>query len=217
MTDTVPGLGPCGVRWLDRLLVVGGSKRLWSYFFAHPSQESIVPGTGPGGVFVPHASEIVYVFGGVASQTPHELALAGIMTTYWTSFATYGDPNVGMAQGLRWPNLRGVDDRVLRLDTSGGVTQGAGLSVQAGLRHDACVVQAQLARELGKCCIPPPLPCCSRCSLECVERDCTQDELERTAACNCGGEYRPHNHSQSGACHEMCGMASFCRECDRTC
>ena len=60
MTDTVPGLGPCGVRWLDRLLAAGGSKRLWSYFFAHPSQESIVPGTGPGGVFVPHASEIVY-------------------------------------------------------------------------------------------------------------------------------------------------------------
>jgi hypothetical protein len=59
-TDTVPGLGPCAVRWLARSFVKGGSPAVYTYLFAHPAQVDIpnIPGTGPHSVVVPHASEI---------------------------------------------------------------------------------------------------------------------------------------------------------------
>ena len=46
------------------MLIAGGTPAVYSYLYAHPDQEKGVPGTGPSGVFVPHASEIGYVFGG---------------------------------------------------------------------------------------------------------------------------------------------------------
>ena len=71
-TDSVPGLGPCAVRWLDRMLLAGGTPAVYSYLYAHPDQEQFVPGTGPGGVFVPHASEIVAVFNTPNLRNPEE-------------------------------------------------------------------------------------------------------------------------------------------------
>ena len=71
-TDKVPGLGPCAVRWLDRMLLAGGTPAVYSYLYAHPDQEQFVPGTGPGGVFVPHASEIVAVFNTPNLRNPEE-------------------------------------------------------------------------------------------------------------------------------------------------
>ena len=35
-TDTVPGLGCCAVRMLDRMLLDGGTPAVYSYLFAHP-------------------------------------------------------------------------------------------------------------------------------------------------------------------------------------
>jgi|EP01044_Picomonas_judraskeda_P011088 hypothetical protein len=80
-TDAVPGLGCCAVRWIDRLLNAGASPAVYSYLFAHPDQETFVPGTAPGGVFVPHAAEILYVFGcdATAGLNTEEAALAAQM------------------------------------------------------------------------------------------------------------------------------------------
>ena len=71
-TDTIPGLGACAVRWMDRMLLAGGTPAVYSYLYAHPDQEQFVPGTGPGGVFVPHASEIVAVFNTPNLRNPEE-------------------------------------------------------------------------------------------------------------------------------------------------
>ena len=49
-----------------RDLVAGGSPGVFVYIFEHPAQGKVsVPGTGPGSVLVPHASEIVFVFNDV--------------------------------------------------------------------------------------------------------------------------------------------------------
>merc|ERR1712216_263592 len=64
-TDQVPGLGPCGVRWLARKLAQGGST-VYAYLFARPCQSfgaGAIPGCQPGSVIAPHAGEIPYVFG----------------------------------------------------------------------------------------------------------------------------------------------------------
>merc|ERR1712216_940496 len=42
-TDAVPGLGPCGVRWLARALRKGGSKGVFVYYFRHPTQADFRP------------------------------------------------------------------------------------------------------------------------------------------------------------------------------
>ena len=50
----------------------GGTPAVYSYLYAHPDQEQFVPGTGPGGVFVPHASEITAVFNTPNLRNPEE-------------------------------------------------------------------------------------------------------------------------------------------------
>jgi carboxylesterase type B len=40
-TDLVPGLGPCGARWLARALTAGGSPSVHVYLFAHPAQVAL--------------------------------------------------------------------------------------------------------------------------------------------------------------------------------
>jgi hypothetical protein len=36
-TDSIPGLGPCAVRWIDRMLLEGGTPALYTYLYAHVS------------------------------------------------------------------------------------------------------------------------------------------------------------------------------------
>lgn len=55
-----------------RMLLAGGTSAVYSYLYAHPDQEKGVHGTGPHGVFVPHASEIAYVFGSTYGLDPAE-------------------------------------------------------------------------------------------------------------------------------------------------
>ena len=76
-TDTVPGLGPCAVRWLSRMLLKGGTPSVHAYFFAQPTAcnaarepalckglEAAIPGiVTTNAIVVPHASEIQYAFG----------------------------------------------------------------------------------------------------------------------------------------------------------
>ena len=93
-TDTVPGLGACGVRWMDRLLVAGGTPNVYSYLFAHPPEERLgIPGGG-GGIFAPHTSEISFVFATpVPVLTMEEAELARQVCQYWVAFAKNGNPN----------------------------------------------------------------------------------------------------------------------------
>merc|ERR1711920_899947 len=45
LTDQVPGLGHCGMRWLARDLVAAGTPAVYAYSFDHPPQRpSPVPG-----------------------------------------------------------------------------------------------------------------------------------------------------------------------------
>lgn len=131
-TDTVPGLGPCGVRSLARALLQGGTENVYTYFFSKPSVL--------GGVIVPseyvvgHATEIIFAFGDVNSlevQSEKELAIA--MSSYWSSFAIHGAPT---ANGLpSWPLYDAKSDTVMRFDDSPRL---GGVHTQQALRQDAC-------------------------------------------------------------------------------
>ncbi len=136
-TDSIPGLGACAVRWFDRMLLAGKTPAVYSYLYAHPDQETFVPGTGPGSVFVPHAAEILYVFGcdETAGLNAEESALARQTATYWTNFAKTGDPN---GAGPHWPKYDAQADTVIRLD----VASGGGVVMQSGLRKAACDFQS---------------------------------------------------------------------------
>eukprot|EP00463_Aulacantha_scolymantha_P004346 TRINITY_DN544_c0_g1_i1.p1 TRINITY_DN544_c0_g1~~TRINITY_DN544_c0_g1_i1.p1 ORF type:complete len:439 (-),score=76.21 TRINITY_DN544_c0_g1_i1:415-1668(-) len=96
-TDSVPGLGPCAVRWLSRSLIKSGTPAVFNYLFAHPTQapgDGSIPGVGPGSVVVPHASEIIYVYGDTHDLTPGEEAQLGVdVSAYWYTFAIKGKPN----------------------------------------------------------------------------------------------------------------------------
>lgn len=103
-------------------------------------------GATPGrSVFVPHASEIVYVFADFVLLNAEESALATTMAGYWTNYAKTGDPNSGnaaeIAAGTHWPKYSAAVDKVIRLD----VASAGGVTVQAGLRKAACDFQTAAA------------------------------------------------------------------------
>ena len=58
-TDTIPGLGACAVRWMDKMLLAGGTPAVYSYLFSHPPANNSV--FGPG-VFASHTAELGFVF-----------------------------------------------------------------------------------------------------------------------------------------------------------
>ena len=118
-TDLVPGIGACGVRWLARMLLNGGSPAVYTYLFAHPTQtdpyDGRVPGLGPGSVLVPHASEIGYVFDLEHRLTPGaEADLAALVSRFWTNFARSADPNRGAPTPVAWPKYTADADQLLR-------------------------------------------------------------------------------------------------------
>jgi para-nitrobenzyl esterase len=101
----------CGMwKWLELHLATGGAP---VYRFQFDRAVPVAPGTVVNGapatgadVGAVHASEIVYVFGALASKrdvqsTPEDWRLSDAMETYWTNFAKTGNPNGG---GLpAWP------------------------------------------------------------------------------------------------------------------
>ena len=152
-TDTVPGLGACGVRWLARLLVAGGTPSVHTYLFAQPTvcdlarggattcymMTLFVPGIqiGVGNAFtVPHGVEQSYVFATTSwmplgSQT--NLALS--TSTYWCSFAkSGGNPN---APGLpNWPPYDATTDVTQRFEEPSA--NDTGIRQQPRVREQAC-------------------------------------------------------------------------------
>ena len=159
-TDSVPGLGPCAVRWLSRLLLAGGTPAVYDYHFAHPTQADtaggLIPGVGKGSVVVPHASEITFAFGGAALLTPGaEAQLAMRMGAYWSNFARTGDPNAGQPVPAQWPAFDAAADALLRLDVDDPAgappAGGPGIAVQRGLRKQACdFMEARYEHEAGR-------------------------------------------------------------------
>lgn len=95
-----------------------GHGKAFVYYFDHRTPQS-----PPNGAT--HGSEIVYVFhnlGGTLLGTavkmqvrPEDIAMADLMSTYWTNFAKSADPN---GKGLPvWPAFTAADQRVMFFDT----------------------------------------------------------------------------------------------------
>ena len=173
-TDTIPGLGACAVRWMDRMLVAGGTPAVYSYLFAHPPSGQPIFGKFGTPVFAGHTAELGFVFNKPRSAspfTPEEKVLADTVSRYWYTFAASGDPNprptktiyeattigvpsdVGSSGALPvWPRWTPEGDTIMRLDT---VSEG-GVRPQARLRKAACDWQDKIA------CTPPTADCRAR-------------------------------------------------------
>lgn len=137
VTDSVPGLGACGVRNVARLLTANGESNRFAYLFAHPTQSPFIPlpGDGPGSVTVGHATEIPYVYGYPSPilNSGEEEELAQSMSLYWLNFCKTGDPN-GEYLPAKFPHYDSSTDRVMRFNTH---SEG-GIRAQSNLRKTAC-------------------------------------------------------------------------------
>eukprot|EP01060_Flectonema_neradi_P020378 TRINITY_DN27907_c0_g1_i1.p1 TRINITY_DN27907_c0_g1~~TRINITY_DN27907_c0_g1_i1.p1 ORF type:complete len:553 (+),score=130.26 TRINITY_DN27907_c0_g1_i1:54-1661(+) len=114
---------------------------LFMYFLSHPTKsETMIPGTGPFALSVPHASDLPYVFNCPAWPTQEdchwehsdEEELAVSVQKLWLNFITTGNP------GAPWDKYesRAVDNR-LNLDVS--TTEGGkGIVMLPGVRTAQC-------------------------------------------------------------------------------
>jgi len=117
-------LGHCTARRYARWMHAGKSPSVYQYLFAHPGDEALLdlnsggyplPGTEPGGVLVPHASELPFVFGRLERLSHQERGLALTMVAYWVQFAKTGDPN--HLDMPKWPQHTTKNDTVLQFDS----------------------------------------------------------------------------------------------------
>jgi len=121
-TDQVPGLGACGVRWIARSLLAGGSPSVHVYSFDYPPQRR-----GPGSTFAGHTVEIPFVFGKPMGSREAS-NLAATVSRHWVAFSTTGNPNV------LWPTYTAEGDTVLRFN----VASKGGIRTEQNMRKDAC-------------------------------------------------------------------------------
>jgi para-nitrobenzyl esterase len=90
----------------------GGSKVYYYYFDQHPDYPADSPLHGYGS---PHGQDIAYVFMHIDASNPQisasDLEISEAMSTYWTNFAKYGDPN---GKGVpEWPAFSEADPAVM--------------------------------------------------------------------------------------------------------
>jgi enterochelin esterase-like enzyme len=89
--------------WAKKQSALGKNKAYLYYFDQHPDYPTGSPREGQG---MWHGGEVPYVFGHDfdpqnGKPTATDLAISDAMTTYWTNFAKYGNPNgAGVPQ---WP------------------------------------------------------------------------------------------------------------------
>ncbi len=88
--------------WARLQSKTGKSKVYYYYFDQHPDYPKDSPLYGYGS---PHGQEVAYVFNHLDASNPQttksDIEISDAMSTYWTNFAKYGNPNsVGVPQ---WP------------------------------------------------------------------------------------------------------------------
>ena len=89
--------------WAELQSKLGKSKVFYYYFDQHPEPSANSPQPDLG---APHGREVAYVFGHLnelhnEQPTEADRAISDAMSTYWTNFAKYGDPN---GKGMpNWP------------------------------------------------------------------------------------------------------------------
>lgn len=142
----------CGVRKIAQHLLQGGSRKVYTYSFAHPTRAhlpqdqdfqvavsapascspwNVLPCSWRKGVFAQHTAEIPYVFGWTGDFLEGgEAELSFTMKGFWEQFAATGDPNKA---GSLWPSLANGYDPTLVLQTSG-----AGVHVRRNFQKAVC-------------------------------------------------------------------------------
>lgn len=98
--------------WARLQSETGKSKVFYYYFDQHPDYPKDSPRAGYGS---PHAQEVAYVFEHLDASNPQtsktDLAISDAMSSYWTNFAKYGDPN---GKGLpEWPAFSDANPEVM--------------------------------------------------------------------------------------------------------
>lgn len=136
LTDRVPGLGPCSVRWFANLLKQGGTPSVYVYFLTHPAQSDLGNLTeyfdvsGPGNVLVPKGAAVLYAFNDIQLLSGEDAALADTISQYWISFAATGHP-----QGeVTWPQYDRASRLMLQLDAPSG----GGVRSRSDIRKRQC-------------------------------------------------------------------------------
>ncbi len=80
--------------WARLQARTGKSKVFYYYFDQHPER---APGSPQADHGMPHGVDVPYVFGTLdrndARRTPGDWAISETVSTFWTNFAKYGDPN----------------------------------------------------------------------------------------------------------------------------
>ncbi|MEO6317103.1 MAG: carboxylesterase family protein [Chitinophagaceae bacterium] len=98
--------------WATLQAKTGKSKVFYYYFDQHPDYPQGSPRYGYGSS---HGQEVAYVFQHLDASKPDitkaDLQIADAMSTYWTNFAKYGDPN---GKGMpAWPTFSSVKQNVM--------------------------------------------------------------------------------------------------------
>jgi para-nitrobenzyl esterase len=100
--------------WARLQAKTGKSKVFYYYFDQHPDYPETSPRAGYGS---PHGQEVAYVFEHINASNPQnnktDLDLSDAMSTYWTNFAKYGNPNGNGV--LNWPAFSDANPIVMYL------------------------------------------------------------------------------------------------------
>jgi len=92
---------------------------VWRYLYTHVLDGPDDTGFDLPGLRASHGMEDLFIWNSFASwaytPSPAERQLSAVLTSYWTNFAKYGDPN---GRGLvAWPRYEPDSERILNLDT----------------------------------------------------------------------------------------------------
>jgi para-nitrobenzyl esterase len=98
--------------WANLQSKTGKSKVYYYYFDQHPDYPKDSPKYGYGS---PHAQDVSYVFQHLDTKNPEttksDLEISDAMSTYWTNFAKYGNPN---GNGVpEWPAFSEANPKVM--------------------------------------------------------------------------------------------------------
>jgi para-nitrobenzyl esterase len=98
--------------WARLQSKMGKSKAFYYYFDHHPDFPESSPKAGYGS---PHGQDVAYVFQHINRSSPEATntddAISEAMSTYWTNFAKYGDPNGNSVTA--WPDFSDANPVVM--------------------------------------------------------------------------------------------------------